>query len=363
MQLLEISRWQCMANHIIAQFLYKAVMETEERWKCLLVKKYLEVFDLVAKFYFYYWGDRDLETFVRKTSTSFGNLARGTLEMPLEHHKVSVINMFCNEVVRTMKLMKNEEALATYLQCCRCFARHELVVTGKKTNLRLGDLLSDLATPGYPLYPTSKVKKEALQTLNLLWPYGSLLRSVIKFGFRLLRPLSFVHWFQYRIAQVQAIFANLWLWLVGLVMTIISLIPGSSLFVLGRGKQVRQEAIDAAQRSNRLVLHLSQESRRTSTRRVRFKLPEDSSDETSSDSDSEATVTRSRSPIRSPIKRQGTQPDLKEAVLETIEDAEEYYDDSDEEDNDDIVDYDDLAKYVQYTASMPQLGQNVASLP
>lgn len=337
-------------------------MENEERWKCLLVKKYLEVFDLVAKFYFYYWGDRDLETFVRKTGASFEKLPRGTLETPLQHNKVSVINMFCNEVIRTMKLMKNEEALATYLQCCRCFARSELLVTGKKTNLRLGDLLSDLATPGYPLYPTSKVKKEALQTLNFLWPYGSLLRSIIKFGFRLLRPLSFIHWFQYRIAQGQAILAHLWLWVIGLIMTFISWIPGSSLFVLGRGKQVRQEALDAAQRSERLVMHLSQESRLTDTRRVRFKLPHQDSAETSSDSDSEPTVTRSRSPIRSPIKRT-TSPIDEDAVLDPLPDTEDYFDDSEEEDKDDLVDYDDLEKYVQHTSAMTQLGQSANALP
>jgi len=401
------------------QFLLKNVLQNPDRWQCLLVRRYLDVFDLVSKFYFYYAGEKDLEGFITSMQNTFPLYP---VETPLGHQKLSPINMFCNEVVRTMKLMKNEQVLKHYLHCCRCFGRAELQVTGKKTLLRLGDLMSDLATPGYPLYPTSEVKDEAKQTLNILWPYGAFLREAIRFSFRLLRPLSFLHWFQYRGAQLQSLVAYIWLWIVGTAVLLLSFIPFASTFILGRGKKVTQDAIDAAQRSQELVNHLSERAKnnRDTPRRVRFKLPSDhiesrpsshssqpvaalavtspttasSSSPTSSDSSSKsqsqpnskspdsplsdgededdiaiikAPSNRAKSPLRSTVTRKrrmpsdagGSERDIPHTPSAILPENNQYDtddEDDEDEDEDDTVDYKDLEHYLQFTANLKQTG-------
>jgi hypothetical protein len=361
-----------------SQFLFKGVLDRPERWECLLVKKYLDVFDLVAKFYFYYWGDKHLSLFIQSVQTAFLAQKPATLDTPVEHRKLNAMNMFCNEVVRTMKLMKNEEVLKHYLKCCRIFSTSELQITGKKTQLRLGDLISDLATPGYPLYPTSEIKGEARATLNILWPYGAFLRETIRFSFRLLRPLSFLHWFQVRGAQLQSLFANLWLWIVGTLVLILSSIPILSRFV-NHGKQARQDAMDAAQRSERLLLHLSSQS--IEPRRVRFQLPPE---DPSSPSKAKSRAMRSRSPIRQhtisrsspadpsapsssdgslevdPIQdlRHSLEADDEDQATHNIEELEE----EEEEDQDDSIDDSELEAYVRYSADMVQT-EGIASMP
>jgi len=385
-------------------------------WQCLLVRRYLDVFDLVSKFYFYYQGEKDLGGFIVSMQNTF---PRHPVETPLGHQKLSPINMFCNEVVRTMKLMKNEEVLKHYLNCCRCFAQPELLVTGKKTLLRLGDLLSDLATPGYPLYPTSEVKEEAKRTLNIIWPYGAFLRETIRFSFRLLRPLSFLHWFQYRGAQLQSFIANIWLWLVGTFVLLLSSIPFVSSFVLGHGKQVKQDAMDAAHRSRQLVDHFSErvKNNRDTPRKVRFKLPSNtieypshsadasnnpspipeaeeladtrrSPDSPPSDEEEDNVVikpptNRARSPLRSakPRKRQQIRHPDTEPIIEAVpitellasspspsssplpphDDDDDLWDqdsgsDTEDEDKDDTIDYKDLEHYLRYTADSKQAG-------
>lgn len=77
-----------------------------------------------------------------------------------------------------------------------------MAITGRKTKLRLYDLLSDLATFGYPSYPTKNVKAAARKAIDTLWPYGSFWRSVIRFSFRVFRPLSWVVWFENRTKQI-----------------------------------------------------------------------------------------------------------------------------------------------------------------
>lgn len=109
--------------------------------------------------------------------------------------------MFVNEVVRTMRLIKNEDVLITYLSCCTYF-QEEMVITGRKTRLRLYDLLCDLATPGYPSYPTPRVKLAARKAMDILWPYGKFWRRIIRFSFRFFRPLTWVVWFETRTKQI-----------------------------------------------------------------------------------------------------------------------------------------------------------------
>lgn len=353
--------------------MFKGVLLSPERWDCLLSRRYLDIFDLVAKFYFYYHGDRDLVPFVDSMKTAF---SVNQLDTPQDHTKLIPLNMFCNEVVRTMKLMKNEEVLRQYLQCCRCFGRNELVVTGKKTLLRLGDLLSDLATPGYPLYPTSEVKEEAKRTLNLLWPYGAFLRELIRFSFRLLRPLSFLTWIQFRGAQLRSLIAHIWLWIVGTVVWLLSFIPFASAVTVGRSKQARQDAIAEAKRHQQIVQHLGLQARGTdSKRRVRFKLPEDEDVASSPPDEPEirAPTNRAQSPLRSPSRRR--RPMAQDPQMSDTEDdiilttsaipsssgvhstlSEHHSDDSDddEEDIDNVIDDAELEKYVKYSAGMRQ---------
>lgn len=350
--------------------MFKGVLLAPERWDCLLSRRYLDVFDLVAKFYFYYHGDRDLELFVDSMNGAF---AHNRLDTPQDHTKLIPLNMFCNEVVRTMQLMKNEEVLRQYLQCCRCFGKANLTVTGKKTLLRLGDLLSDLATPGYPLYPTPEVKEEAKLTLNLLWPYGAFLRELIRFSFRLLRPLSFLTWIQFRGAQLRSLLAHIWLWIVGTVVWLLSFIPFASAVTLGRSKQARQDAIAEAKRHQQIVRHLGQAARGTdSKRRVRFKLPEDEDDkEVSSSPPDEPEIrpptNRAQSPLRSPTRRRrAEEPHLEQSgdnlfdpsVPQAANHHDSHLDSSDndeeEEDIDDIIDDAELEKYVKYSAGFVQ---------
>ena len=247
------------------------------------------------------------------------------------------------------------------------------MVTGKKTQLRLGDLLSDLATTGYPLYPTTQVKEEAKLTLNLLWPYGAFLRELIRFSFRLLRPLSFLTWIQFRGAQVRSLVAHIWLWIVGTIVWLLSFIPFASAVTLGRSKQARQDAIAEAKRHRQIVHHLGQQARGTdSKRRVRFKLPEEENDQSSSPPDEpeiRPPTNRAQSPLRSPTTRRRSNnhdqrgdddeiltpttlhftPDEHTSASEAEDD-----DDYDDEDIDDVIDDAELEKYVKYSADMVQ---------
>jgi hypothetical protein len=360
----------------IWMFLLKGVLESPQRWQCLLARRYCDVFDLVSKFYFYYMGDKGLETFIKSMTEQF---PKSPLDTPASHQKLKPINMFCNEVVRTMKLIKSEEVLKHYLYSCRCFAKSELNVNGKKTLLRLGDLISDLATPGYPMYPTSEIKEEAKRTLNIIWPYGAFLREVIRFSFRLLRPLSFLHWFQYRGAQAQSLLANIWLWITGTLVLILSAVPLLSRAFPGNAKQVRQDAIDAANRSKQLVSRLSL-STIDSPRRVRFALPDD-------EEDSEKVIppptNRAQSPLRSSSARKrgsiavspmaplsnseavpfSAQPEETTLLPPSLDADVPIEDEEGEEDKDDNVDIADLEHYIQYTAHMAQAGVEPRLIP
>jgi hypothetical protein len=202
-------------------------------WRGVLHRKYAELFDLVSKFYFYYRDTLGLEESLVRAQQLMDEHA-SSLDLPASHPKINTLNMFANEVVRTMRLIKNEAALIQYIRCCGHFrgggddllpvasgaslastskALQDLVVSGRKTKLRLYSLLLDLSTPGYPMYPTRDVKAAAQSTLRTLFP-TPLPAWLIHFLFRLLRPLSFVTWLELRVTQIWLLFITILTWIV-----------------------------------------------------------------------------------------------------------------------------------------------------
>lgn len=155
----------------------------------------------MALFYPYYGDSTQLLEFLTISQTLLDKFSLH-LERPPQHSKINATNMFVNEAVRAMTVMKSEVALIKYMTDLQLF--QFAGIPGRKTRTRLFALLLDLATPGYPLYPTREVKTVAQRTINCLFPIGSFWRSIIHFGFRFLRPLSFVNWIQIRLAQFYA---------------------------------------------------------------------------------------------------------------------------------------------------------------
>eukprot|EP01122_Echinamoeba_exundans_P010760 TRINITY_DN4094_c0_g1_i1.p1 TRINITY_DN4094_c0_g1~~TRINITY_DN4094_c0_g1_i1.p1 ORF type:complete len:491 (-),score=66.56 TRINITY_DN4094_c0_g1_i1:61-1533(-) len=191
----------------IWRFVCNSVFLAEGSWSGILCRKMEQIWNLIAKFYPYYGDSSQLLEFLSISQTLFDKYGM-ELERPAQHYKINAINMFVNEAVRAMAVMKNEVALIKYISDLSMFHGAN-AVPGRKTKTRLYALLLDLATPGYPLYPTRNVKSAAQQAMDLLFPVGRFWRSIIHFGFRFLRPLSFVHWFQLRVMQAYTYIAIL----------------------------------------------------------------------------------------------------------------------------------------------------------
>jgi hypothetical protein len=209
-----------------------SVFLAEGSWTGILSRKMEQVWNLIVKFYAYYGDSNQLLEFLSVSQTLFDKYGMA-LERPAQHYKINTINMFVNEAVRAMAVMKSEVALIKYISDISMF--HGVnAVPGRKTKTRLYALLLDLATPGYPLYPTRNVKTAAQHALDLLFPVGRFWRSIIHFGFRFLRPLSFVHWFQLRVMQAYA-------YIVILIATLLSVFgwSGSSVGASGAKKKIR----------------------------------------------------------------------------------------------------------------------------
>jgi hypothetical protein len=117
------------------------------------------------------------------------------------------VNMFVNELVRHIRLIKNEDVLLHYLSTfsvslslslntlnVHTLTTHNLIlslifcewptcsllnseqtkkigtVPGQKTRVRLYITLLDLSTPGLPLYPTRNIRHQAKDTLDFVFP-------------------------------------------------------------------------------------------------------------------------------------------------------------------------------------------------
>lgn len=166
---------------------------SEPEWNFTTLHAALELFNLVAKFYFYYDDVKTAGAFLEYTQIAFEKHAN-KLNTPPNHHKINTMNMFVNELVRHIRLIKNEDVLLHYLQQTRDIG----TIPGQKTRVRLYTLLLDLSSPGSPLYPTRDVRHKAKETLDCIFPYGKIPRGVINLLFRLLHPyyatLSFISW-------------------------------------------------------------------------------------------------------------------------------------------------------------------------
>jgi len=103
--------------------------------------------------------------FLEYTQIAFEKHAN-KLNTPPNHHKINTMNMFVNELVRHIRLIKNEDVLLHYLQQTRDIG----TIPGQKTRVRLYTLLLDLSSPGSPLYPTRDVRHKAKETLDCIFP-------------------------------------------------------------------------------------------------------------------------------------------------------------------------------------------------
>jgi len=134
------------------------------------------------------------------------------IEFPVGHVKIHSLHMFANEVIRQLKRLRRENLIILYLKKCEIFVG-PLAITGAKTSLRLHSLLLDYSTPGTPFYPTRKVRQHAMQTLNIIFPYGKVSRKLINWAFRFLHPFElFRSWWYWILIW----FAYLWTFLLGL---------------------------------------------------------------------------------------------------------------------------------------------------
>jgi hypothetical protein len=168
-----------------AIYLYlKALLLHDERWTTSMTSVALELFDLVSKFYFYYDHVHSLHEFLVTMQRNFETHV-SELKLPPSHTKINTVNMFVNELVRHLRLMKSESALVQYLEHCKSIGE----VPGQKTRARLEVVLLDYATPGSPMYPTRDVRQQAKHALDQLFPSGRWSRHAVHFLFRIFHPI------------------------------------------------------------------------------------------------------------------------------------------------------------------------------
>lgn len=197
----------------IFQFIYYQVLLSPKFWQTSAVHEFvLEFFSVISQFYFYYQDTNDqddLIAFLNTTSILF--FQEGIKPHLVAHPKVHTLNMFVNEIVRRLRLLKDEKVIVHYLRRCE-YLVGSLAIPGTKTNMRLHSLLLDNSTPGSPLYPTRAIRRQATRTINLLYPSGRVPRTLVNYGFRVLHPIelgrSWYFWFHNGII-------GLWLFLVG----------------------------------------------------------------------------------------------------------------------------------------------------
>lgn len=183
----------------IFDFLYFDILLSTKLWQTEEIREFLlDLFSLVCQFYFYYKPSNNQENinhFLKQTATQFQN---GNIKSQLvAHPKIQTLNMFVNEIVRRLKILKEEKVIVHYLKRCEYFVG-PLAIPGAKTSLRLHAILLDYATPGSPLYPTRAIRKQATRTMNIVFPMGRIPRTFVNYIFRFLHPIelgrSWLYW-------------------------------------------------------------------------------------------------------------------------------------------------------------------------
>lgn len=66
-----------------------SIILNEAMWTGLLMRKYMELIDLVLKFYFYYKQTRDLTIFVQDLERIL-NVHRNDIDLPINHNKINL---------------------------------------------------------------------------------------------------------------------------------------------------------------------------------------------------------------------------------------------------------------------------------
>jgi len=198
----------------VYDFLYKNILASTERWSSEQIQRIImEIFALVAKFFFYYNKQVTQDILLDfLTQTQVSLLAYGDkLEFPKGHHKIQTLNMFVNEVVRHIKLLHNEATIVLYLEKC-AFFRDALTIPGTKTKINLQTVLLDYSTPGSPFYPTRKIREAAKKSINLVFPGGKITRQATNWVFRFLSPIELLK--------------SWWFWIVNWISAIIFFLSG-----------------------------------------------------------------------------------------------------------------------------------------
>jgi len=93
------------------------------------------------------------------------------------------------EVARVLREMRSEEALLKYLRALQGLAGSgALDEVPTMVRVRLQIELYSLTTPGAPRWAPQSVRREALRTLDCLFPMGRTARRLVCFAFRVLHP-------------------------------------------------------------------------------------------------------------------------------------------------------------------------------
>jgi len=198
----------------VYEFLFEILLSTSDQWASEQIPRVLlDIFALVSKFFFYYNKESDSDTlqqFLSQTQTSLLEF-RDKLEFPKGHQKLQTLNMFVNEVVRHIKLLRNEDLIIMYLEKCVLFSG-PLTIPGTKTKINLQTVLLDYSTPGSPYFPTRKIRQQAKKTIDIVFPGGRRTRLATNWVFRFFSPFELLK--------------SWWFW-------IVSWILGFYLFLLG----------------------------------------------------------------------------------------------------------------------------------
>jgi hypothetical protein len=195
----------------IFEFFYKELLLSTKLWKGSVIPSLTEIFNLVTKFYFYYFNNTqdelntELHHFLQFTQTELINVV-DQLELPPAHKKIHTLNMFTNELIRHMRHIKIEQVLLSYIHCTRVLDKE---VLGRKTKIRLEMFFVDLMTPGTPLYPTRNVRTLSKETVNTIFPNGRRTRTSVNLLFRLLNPFSTLSSWHYWLTRYSKILTQM----------------------------------------------------------------------------------------------------------------------------------------------------------
>ncbi|GAM28556.1 hypothetical protein SAMD00019534_117320 [Acytostelium subglobosum LB1] len=112
-----------------------------------------------------------------------------------DQNQLSIDDIFVRGILRQLCLIKTEDVLIKYIECCTLFKDWNLNAVSK---IKLQSCLYSFSKPGSPLHLPRGVRVASRQTLDTLFPEGKVSRYTVNLFFRLLHPYystsSIVHW-------------------------------------------------------------------------------------------------------------------------------------------------------------------------